>query len=98
MSTLTAPEPRVRQAAAPGSPARRVHRLGQYTAPDDGQTREIVSLQRPDGSTLVIDRLAARSTMRAWSRELAPEEPAENAQIVAAAVSRATRAGAAAGG
>ena len=45
MSTLTAPEPRVLQATAPRSDARGVRRLGQYAAPDDGHTREIVSLQ-----------------------------------------------------
>ena len=59
MSTLTAPAPRVREPSHRRSDARRVHRLGQYASPDGGQTREIVSLRRPDGSTLVIDRLAS---------------------------------------
>jgi hypothetical protein len=82
MSTLTAPEPRVRQAAAPRSDARRLRRLGQYT-PDDGHAREIVSLKRPDGSTLVIDWLAGALADARLVAQLAPEEPVQNADIVA---------------
>jgi hypothetical protein len=83
MSTLTAPEPRVRDASAALSDARRARRLGQYAAPDDGQTREIVSLQRPDGSTLVIDWLVGVLADARLVAQLAPEEPVENADIVA---------------
>ena len=83
MSTLTAPGPRVRQAAAPRSDARCVRRLAQYAAPDDGHAREIVSLPRPDGSTLVIDRLARTLDDARLVAQLAPEEPVENADIVA---------------
>jgi hypothetical protein len=83
MSTLTAPEPRVRQAAAPRPDARSVRRLGQYTAPDDGHARDIVSLKRPDGSTLVIDGLAGDLADARLVAQLAPEEPVENADIVA---------------
>lgn len=83
MSTLTASEPRVRDATAALSDARRARRLGQYAAPDDGQTREIVSLQRPDGSTLVIDWLVGVLADARLVAQLAPEEPVENADIVA---------------
>jgi hypothetical protein len=84
MSTITAPEPRVRKAAAPRSDARRVQCVGQYAAPETGQTREIVSLQRPDGSTLVIDCLAGSLADARLLAHLAPEEPPENARIVCA--------------
>jgi hypothetical protein len=83
MSTLTAPARRVRHSLAPGSHARRVQRLGQYAAPDGGHTREIVSLGRPDGSTLVIDRLAHPLADARLVAELAPDEPPENAKVVA---------------
>jgi len=83
MSTLTAPEPRVRMATPARSDARCVRRLGQYAAPDDGQTRQIVSVKRPDGSTLVIDRLARTLADARLVAQLAPEEPVENADIVA---------------
>jgi hypothetical protein len=82
MSTLTAPEPRVRDVAPPRSDGRRVSRLGRYATPDDGQPREIVSLRRPDGSTLVIDQLASTLADARLVAQLAPEEPAENAQIL----------------
>jgi len=84
MSTLTAPEPRVRQTAAPRSDAWRARHLGRYTAPDDGHAREIVSLKRPDGSTLVIDCLARTFDDARLVAQLASEEPVENADIVAA--------------
>jgi len=83
MSNLTAPAPRVRHSLASGSDARCVQRLGQYAAPDGGQTREIMSLGCPDGSTLVIDRLAHTLADARLVARLAPEEPAENANIVA---------------
>jgi len=82
MSTLTTPEPHVRDAAAPRSDARRARRLGHYVPSDDGQTREIVSVKRPDGGTLVIDRLASTLADARLVAHLAPDEPAENAEIV----------------
>jgi hypothetical protein len=51
--------------------------------PGEGQTREIVSLARADGSLLVIDRFAGTLADARMVAQLAPDEPAENAQIVA---------------
>jgi hypothetical protein len=68
-----------RPASGPG----RSYLVGQYAALDTGQTREIVSLQRPDGSTLVIDCLAGTLADARLLAHLAPEEPAKNADIVA---------------
>lgn len=82
MSTLTAPAPRVHMASPARSDARRAHRLGQYAASDDVQTREIVGLEHPDGSTLVIDRLASTFADARLVAQLAAEEPAENARIL----------------
>jgi hypothetical protein len=82
MSTLTAAEPRVRTVAPPRSDERRIRRLGRYAAIDTVQTREIVRLQRPDGSTLVIDWLSHSRADARVVAQLAPEEPVENADIV----------------
>jgi hypothetical protein len=82
MSTLTAPQPRVRDASAALSDAWRARHLGQYATSHDGETREIVSLHRPDGSTLVIDRLAGDLADARLVAQLAPEEPIENAQLI----------------
>jgi hypothetical protein len=84
MNTLTAPEPRVHLATPARPDARRAHRLGQYATSDHVQTREIVSLRRPDGSTLVIDRLASTLVDARLVAQLAPEEPPENAQLLVA--------------
>jgi hypothetical protein len=84
MSTTTAPDLNARQAAArlADSSARRAPRLGRYVASDTGQTREIVSLPRPDGSTLVVDHLVSSLGDGRLVAHLAPDEPPENAHIV----------------
>jgi hypothetical protein len=84
MSTTTAPDPRVCGAAAPRPDpgARRVWRLGGYAELDTGRRREILSLPRPDGSTLVVDRAVGTLGDGRLVAHLAPEEPAENARIV----------------
>jgi len=41
-----------------------------------------VSIKRPDGSTLVIDRLAGTLADARLVAQLAPDEPAENAQLI----------------
>src|ERR1039458_8181725 len=84
MSTTTATDPRAPQAAAlrPGSSARRVCCLGRYVALDTGQTRAIVSLPRPDASTLVVDYLVSTLGDGRLVAHLASDEPPENARIV----------------
>ena len=83
-TTTTALPPHAGEAThlQPGAGARRTRSLGSYIALDTEQTREIVSLQRPDGSTLVVDyELGTLSDGRLIAR-LAADEPPENAQIV----------------
>jgi hypothetical protein len=85
MSTTTASDPHTCQAAARSladSSARGAPRLGRYVAPDTGQTREIVSLPRPDGSTFVVDYLVNTLGDGRLVAHLAPDEPPENARIV----------------
>jgi hypothetical protein len=82
MSTLTAAEPRVSPVAPPRSDERRIRRLGKYPAPDNADAREIVSVQRPDGGTLVIDWLSPSRADARVVAQLAPEEPPQNADIV----------------
>jgi hypothetical protein len=86
MSTTTAPDPHTCQAAArlADASAQRDQSLGGYVAPDTGQTREIVSLPRPDGSTFVVDYLASTLGDGRVVAHLAPDEPPENARIVTA--------------
>ena len=83
-TTTTAPPPHTRQATPlqPAAGARRTRSLGSYVAPDSGQTREVVSLQRPDGSTLVIDYQLGTLSDGRLIAHLAADEPPENAQIV----------------
>ena len=84
MSTSTAPPLNPPATAAPKAdtgiqPSRS---LGRYFASDSEQQHEIRYLQRPDGSVLVIDyQLDTLGVGRLVAR-LAPDEPAENAQIV----------------
>jgi hypothetical protein len=84
MSTPTA-APREPETIAPpqaGAGAPRTSSLGHYLAPDTEQQREVLRIQRPDGSALVVDyELGTLSDGRLVAR-LAPDEPAENAQIV----------------
>jgi hypothetical protein len=81
MSTITAPEPYPAPAQVDSSP-RRARHLGGYVALDSGQTRQIVSLQRPDGSTLVVDyHLDTLGDGRVVAH-ISPDEPPENERII----------------
>ncbi len=83
-TTTTAPPPHAAEATPlqPGAGARRTRSLGSYIALDTQQTREVVSLQRPDGSTLVVDYQLGTLSDGRLVAHLAPDEPPENAQIV----------------
>lgn len=83
MSTTTAtPRQPHTLAAPPGPEAPRTLSLGKYVAPDTAHERDVVRIQRPDGSALVVDyELGTLADGRLVAR-LAPDEPPENAQIV----------------
>jgi hypothetical protein len=83
-TTTTEPPPHGGAATAPQPSAgtRRTRSLGSYIALDSEQTREIVSLQRPDGSTLVVDYQLGTLSDGRLIAHLAPDEPPENAHIV----------------
>jgi hypothetical protein len=83
-TTTTAPPPHARQATPlqPAAGARGTRSLGSYIALDTEQTREVVSLQRPDGSTLVVDYQLGTLSDGRLIAHLAADEPPENAQIV----------------
>jgi hypothetical protein len=83
-TTTTAPPPHAAEATPlqPGAGTRRTRSLGSYIALDTQQTREVVSLQRPDGSTLVVDYQLGTLSDGRLVAHLAPDEPPENAQIV----------------
>jgi hypothetical protein len=81
MSTITAPEPHAAPAQVDSSP-RHARHLGGYVALDSGQTRQILSLQRPDGSTLVVDyHLDTLGDGRVVAH-ISPDEPPENERII----------------
>jgi hypothetical protein len=84
MSTTTAQPPRGGETAPlqTESGARRTRSLGRYFALDSEQTREIVSLPRPDGSTLVVDYQLDTLSDGRLIAHLSPDEPPENAHIV----------------
>jgi hypothetical protein len=84
MGTTTASHPDARQPAPShtDSGLGRTRSLGQYVARDTKETREVVSLKRQDGSSLVVDyRLGTLSDGRLIAH-LAPDEPTENARIL----------------
>ena len=83
-TTTTALPPHAAEATPlrPGAGTRRTRSLGGYIALDTQQTREVVSLQRPDGSTLVVDYQLGTLSDGRLIAHLAPDEPPENAQIV----------------
>jgi hypothetical protein len=81
MSTITAPEPYAAPAQVDSSP-RRARHLGGYVALDSGQTRQILSLQRPDGSTLVIDYHLDTLDDGRVVAHISPDEPPENERII----------------
>jgi hypothetical protein len=83
-TTTTAPPPHAGEATLlqPGAVARGTRSLGSYIALDGEQRREIVSIQRPDGSTLVVDYQLGTLSDGRLIAHLAPDEPPENARIV----------------
>jgi len=81
MSTITAPQPH-NAPPQPASSPRRARHLGGYVALDSGQTRQIVSLQRPDGSRLVIDYHLDTLADGRVVAHISPDEPPENECIV----------------
>lgn len=81
MSTITAPQPH-RAPPQPASSPRRARHLGGYVALDSGQTRQIVSLQRPDGSRLVIDYHLDTLAEGRVVAHISPDEPPENERII----------------
>jgi len=83
-TTTTALPPHAGEATPlqPGAGARGTRSLGSYIALDTQQTREVVSLQRPDGSTLVVDYQLGTLSDGRLIAHLAADEPPENAQIV----------------
>ena len=83
-TTTTALPPHAAEATPlqPAAGARGTRSLGRYIALDTQQTREVVSLQRPDGSTLVVDYQLGTLSDGRLVAHLAPDEPPENAQIV----------------
>jgi hypothetical protein len=84
MSTTTAQPPRGGETPPlqTESGARRTRSLGRYFTLDGEQTREIVSLPRPDGSTLVVDYQLGTLSDGRLVAHLSPDEPPENAHIV----------------
>ncbi len=84
MSTTTATPANPPTTAAPQADAivRRTQSLGRYRAPETGQEREVLRVQRPDGSALVIDYELGTLSEGRLVAHLSPDEPPENAQIV----------------
>jgi hypothetical protein len=81
MSTITAPEPYAAPAQVDSTP-RRARHLGGYVALDSGQTRRIGSLQRPDGSCIVVDyHLDILGDGRVVAH-ISPDESRENERII----------------
>jgi hypothetical protein len=83
MSTTIA-APRDPQTTPPnaGSGAPRTRSLGRYFAPGTEREREVLRIQRPDGSALVVDYELGTLSDGLLVAHLAPDEPVENAQIV----------------
>jgi hypothetical protein len=81
MSTITAPKPHAASLQPCLSP-RRARRLGGYVVLDTGQTREIVGLQRPDGSRLVVDYHLDTLGDRRVVAHISPDEPPENERVM----------------
>jgi hypothetical protein len=84
MNTTTAQPPRAGETGPlqTESGARRTRSLGRYFALDSEQTREVVSLPRPDGSRLVVDYQLGTLSDGRLVAHLSPDEPIENARIV----------------
>ena len=84
MSTTTAarPHPPTTAALQASTSAQRTQSLGRYLALDTRQEREVLRVQRPDGSALVIDYQLGTLSDGRLVAHLSPDEPAENARIV----------------
>jgi hypothetical protein len=84
MSTTTTSPPHGAQPAPlrVGPSARRTRSLDSYVALDSEQAREVVSLPRPDGSTLIVDYQLGTLSDGLLIAHLSPDEPPENARIV----------------
>ncbi|HMH46965.1 MAG TPA: hypothetical protein VK538_04555, partial [Solirubrobacteraceae bacterium] len=84
MSTTTTSPPHGAQTTPlrVGPSARRTRSLGRYVALDTEQAREVVSLSRPDGSTLIVDYQLDTLSDGLLIAHLSPDEPPENAHIV----------------
>jgi hypothetical protein len=61
---------------------RRTCSLGSYRAHDTGQERDVLHIQRPDGSALVVDYELGTLSDGRLIAHLSPDEPAENARLV----------------
>ena len=81
MSTIAAAKPHA-ASPQPCTRPRRARRLGKYLAPETGQTREIVGLQRPDGSRLVLDYRLDLPGDRRVVAHIQHDEPPENERII----------------
>src|SRR5580704_2424072 len=83
-AAATVPPPHDDQATplGAGSYGRGTQSLGSYVAADTELTRKLVSLKRPDRSTLVVDYLHGTLSDGCLIAHLAPDEPPENVQIV----------------
>jgi hypothetical protein len=79
MNTATAPHNKRPKGGSQSS----TRWLGKYTDPDSGHTREILCLPGSAGSRLVVDRPVDVHAAPLLIAHLAPDEPEENARIVA---------------
>ena len=84
MSTTTAVPPNPPTTSSPQADAstRRTQNLGRYRVRDTGQEREVLRVQRPNGSALVVDYEFGTLCDGRLIAHLSPDEPAENARIV----------------
>ncbi len=83
MSTTTAAPPQQTLPTPLAAPDReRTRRLGRYRALDTAQQREVLRIQQPDGSALVVDYQLGTLSDGRMVAQLAAKEPAENARVV----------------
>jgi hypothetical protein len=84
MSTTTAAPRHPQTTPGPQASAgtRRTRSLARYLATDNQRKREVLRIEQPDGSALVVDYLLGTLSDGRLVARLAPSEPAETAQIV----------------
>jgi hypothetical protein len=82
MTTATATHPRKAAPPRTSEHDRRTQSLGSYAALETEQTREVVVIERPDGSALVVDYQLGTLTDGRLVAHLSPDEPPQNARIV----------------